>query len=367
METYFYVGTYTAGLEGGAGGFRDGPPGEGVYAFRLDCASGAMEPLQTVPGLRSPSFLAKHPQLPVVYAAERIWSDEDRTSGALTTFAIQADGRLEQVSRVKSGGRWPAHLSVDPSGRWVLLANPLSRSVACFPIGGDGLPGELASTAVHEGHGPNERQKAPYPHSVWTDVSGRWALACDLGIDRIMIYRLDETSGELRPADLPFAQVSSGAGARHLAVHPSNRFVYLVNELDSTLSVFTFDGDSGRMEIVQTVVSPPEDFSGYNHGSHAIVHPSGRYLYSANRGHDSLTIFAIDETTGRLKRIREQPTLGITPRNFNIAPCGDLLLAANQHTPNIVSFRMPDGGADLVPTGHSITTPSPVCIVFAQV
>jgi 6-phosphogluconolactonase len=366
VETFAYVGTFTAGFVGG-GGFAGLPPGEGIYVLRLDTASGAMEKVQTVTGLDTPSYLAVHPTLPVLYAVEREWSPDERTTGALTTFAIdERSGQLTQIARDRSGGNWPAHVSVHPSGRFALVANPRGATIACFPLGPDGRPGPIASTARHEGRGPNVRQPAAYAHSVWPDLSGKWALACDLGIDRVMIYRLDEATGQLTPGEQPFAQVSSGAGTRHLAFHPSNRLVYVVNELDSTLSVFRFDPEKGVMEIVQTVYSPPEDFQGQNHGAHAVVHESGNYVYVANRGHDSLSIFAIDQATGKVRLVRHQDTLGGRPRNFNVDPSHQLLLAANQHGPNVTSFRIAEGGRDLVPTGHSVEVYCPVCVVFRR-
>jgi 6-phosphogluconolactonase len=319
-------------------------------------------------GLYGPSYLARHPTLPLLYASERIWSADDMESGAVSAFAIdQKTGALSRVGRVRSGGKWPAHLSVHPSGGWLLLANPKTPGIASIRLSSDGLPGEVCDIEVLEGRGPNpKRQSKPYPHSIWTDRSGQFALACDLGTDRIMTYRIDKARGSFDSTELPFAQVSSGAGARHLAFHPSNRFVYVVNELDSTLCLFAFDNESGMMEIAQTVYSPPEGFHAYNHGSHAVFHPSGRFLYSANRGHDSISIFAVDQEHGWLERVGNQSSLGSFPRNFALIPEARMLLVGNHKSDNLVSFHVENDGAQLVPTGHSVRTSSPFCVEIAD-
>jgi 6-phosphogluconolactonase len=355
MSLFAFIATYADP--------SDGVPG-GVDVFRLDSKSGGLTPVHTVSGLYGPSYLARHPALPILYASERVWSPDDWESGAVSMFAIdQETGVLSRVGRVRSGGKWPAHLSVHPGGGWLLLANPKTPGIASIRLSSDGLPGDVYDTVMLEGRGPNlKRQSKPYPHSIWTDRSGRFVLACDLGTDRIMTYRFDEARGSLDSTELPFIQVSSGAGARHLAFHPSNRFVCVVNELDSTLCLFAFDNESGAMEIVQTVYSPPEGFHAYNHGSHAVFHPSGRFLYSANRGHDSLSTFAVNREHGWLERVGNQPCLGSFPRNFALTPNARLLLAGNHKSGALVSFHVERDGAQLVPTGHSIRTSSPFCV-----
>jgi 6-phosphogluconolactonase len=181
----------------------------------------------------------------------------------------------------------------------------------------------------------------------------------------VMIYRFDELTGQIEPADFPYAQVSSGAGARHLAFHPSNRFVYVLNELDATVSAFNFDAQSGTLDILQTVDNLPTDYKGRRSGAHVLVHPSGRFVYASSRDHDSLTVYAVDEATGRLRFLEHVPSQGQTPRNFNLSPRADLMLVANQHgSGSVVSFRVEDGGARLVPTGASTAVPSAVCVVF---
>jgi 6-phosphogluconolactonase len=357
MTTFVYVGTFTGGVLGGEA--------EGISVFTFDEGAGSLAHVQTVGGLTSPSYLARHPTLPMLYVVEREWSTDERHVGALATFAIDPrDGRLEQAGRIHTGGDWPAHVSVHPSGRLAFVANPRDACVAVFRIGDDGLPQSATWIVRHMGRGPTARQESPYPHSAWPDMTGRYLLACDLGVDRVMIYRVDEASGQLTPTDFPYAQVSSGAGARHLAFHPSNRFVYVLNELDSTVSVFQLDAESGLLTIVQTVDTLPSDYDGRRSAAHVLVHPSGGFLYASSRGHDSIALYEVNQTNGRLRFVAHYPTQGRTPRNFNLSPSGEWMLVANQHGNSIHPFRVRDGGGRLESTGSLVSTPSPVCLVF---
>ena len=236
-----------------------------------------------------------------------------------------------------------------------------------LPISDDGRLGAATQIVQHEGRGPDPaRQDGPHAHFVLPDVSGRLLMVCDLGIDRVQIYRLDQAASTLEPAAQPYAQVSSGAGPRHLAFHLSGRHVYVINELDSTISAFACDPDSGTMRIVQTVATLPDGFAGTSHTAQILVHPSGRFVYGSNRGHDSIAIFAVDPASGRLSLVGHEPSGGQTPRNFTIDPAGELLLAANQQSGTIVTFRIDGTSGRLTPTGHTFETPSPVCLVCAS-
>jgi 6-phosphogluconolactonase len=350
-----YVGTYTG--QGRA---------EGIYVYRMDPASGALSPVQTVGGLNSPTFLALHPQRPFLYAVERQWSEEGRSDGVVSAFAIdERTGALTLLNRQSSQGVSPCYVSVHPSGRYAFAANYASGHVAALPIQADGTLGEATSAVHHEGSGPvARRQEGPHAHFVAPDPSGRYVLACDLGIDKVMVYRFDLTSGQLIPNDPPFGRANPGAGPRHLSFHPSGRFVYVINELDSTVSAYAYDGQRGTLELLQTVSTLPEGFAETNHPAQIVVHPSGRFVYGSNRGHDSIAIFAIDQETGRVAFIGHEPTQGKTPRNFNLDPSGTLLLAANQGSDTIVPFRIDQERGTLTPTGHVTQTPNPVCIVF---
>jgi 6-phosphogluconolactonase len=234
-----------------------------------------------------------------------------------------------------------------------------------FPVLEDGRVGPPSDLVQHHGRGVNTiTLERAFPHSVRPDASGRRVLSCDMGLDRIMVYDLEQESGRIQPAPHAFVQLSSGAGPRHIAVHPNNRFIYTVNEIDSSVSAFNYDADTSAMRIVDTVSTRPPDFSGHKSGAQIVVHPSGRFLYSSNRGHNSIAMFTIDADSGRQRLIGLEPSLGETPRNFNVDPSGQFLLAANVGSSNIVSFRIDQSSGRLSPTGYSVETPNPVCIEF---
>ena len=352
---FVYVGTFTEGTRA-----------RGISVYRMDVATGALALVQTVPGLLSPSFLALHPSGRYLYAVERHWTPERRDVGAVTAFRVAGTtGRLTSLDRRPSGGLSPAHASVHPGGRFALAAHYGSGQVAVLPIGPDGRLGGTSDIAQHAGRGPDPvRQESPHAHFVAADPGGRYILACDLGIDRVMVSTLDLATGELLPNGLPYAQVSSGAGPRHLAFHPSGRSVYVINELDSTLSAFAFDAARGALQIRQTVSALPARCTGPSHTAQVVVHPSGRFVYGSNRGHDSIVVFAIDTTGGRLTLVDHAPSGGKTPRNFNVDPTGTFLLVGNEESDTIVTYRIDRETGRLAATGQTMDSPSPVCIQF---
>jgi 6-phosphogluconolactonase len=351
--TFVYAGTFTR--PGGA---------EGIYVFRLASPDGALEPVQTVGGEHSPTFLALDPQQRHLYAVNRQLEGSD--GGGVAAFAVDPpSGRLSLLNRQSSGGVSPPYVSVHPSGRFAFAANYVSGHVASLPIGPDGRLGPPVSVIQHQGRGPNpRRQEGPHAHFITPDPSGRFVLACDLGIDRVLVYRLDPDTGALAPNDLPYAQLSSGAGPRHLAFHPGGRFVFVLNEIDSTLSSFAWDAERGAMQIVDTSSTLPEDFRGQSTCAQVVAHPNGRFVYGSNRGHDSIAIFAVDQETGKLRPAGHQHAGGREPRNFSLDPSGRLLLAGSQHDDRIVAFHVDAETGQLTPTGQVTPCPSPVCIVF---
>jgi 6-phosphogluconolactonase len=354
---FVYVGTFTRGVHGA--------DAKGLSVFSLDSQSGRLTHIQTVEGLQSPSFLVLHPTLPLLYAVERYWSDEDHSTGVVSAFAIDGkDGTLSATGRERSGGEYPAHICMHPSGRHLVAVNPTSGTVAVLPIDAAGAVGPVCEIVQLEGHGTKPHLDPPYPHSAWFDPSGQRLLVCDRNLDRVFVYEFDQASGALRPAQYPVAQVSSGAGPRHLAFHPSAPLAYVLNETDSTISVFAYEAETGAMSILQTIPTIPRDFRDRNVTAQILVHALGRWLYSSNRGHNSIARFAIDPQDGRLQFLGHTPTRGEVPRNFAIDPSGQLLLAENQSSGSIVSFRIDHQTGDLTYTGESIDTPSPVCIVF---
>jgi 6-phosphogluconolactonase len=340
----------------------------GISVFDLDPATGALTLVQSVAGLRNPTYLACHPRLPLLYAAERettTWGPIETIAGSISTLAIAKDGTLELRDRVTATGG-ATYISLHPSGRHLFAAMPAPRSVAVFPIDEAGSVGPPTDVVQHQGYGVNTITSGyAFPHSVRPDIGGERVFSCDMGLDRILVYDLDTGSGRLRPSAHPFAQLSSGAGPRHLWVHPSNRFVYTVNEIDSTVSAFAYDAASSAMRIIETVRTRPDDFTGHNSGAQIVVHPSGQFLYSSNRGHNSIATFTIDPDSGRQCLSGLESTQGDTPRNFNIDPSGKFLVVANVGSNNLVTFHIDTSTGKLRPTGHSASTPMPVCVMFS--
>ncbi|HET7216579.1 MAG TPA: lactonase family protein [Vicinamibacterales bacterium] len=357
-ELRVYIGTYT------------GAKSKGIYLSRLNPATGAMTVPALVAETPSPSFLALHPTTNYLYAVNEVDAFAGKPTGSVSAFAIdRASGGLTALNQQSSGGKGPAHLIVDRGGANVLVANYGGGSVAALPIEKDGNLRAPSSVIQHTGASVNpSRQKEPHAHSVNLDASGRRAYVADLGLDKIMIYGFDPATGVLTANAPPSAAVAPGSGPRHLALHPSGRFAYVINELLLTVTAFTRDASSGGLTSLQTISTlPPGTASNASVSTAEVqVHPSGKFLYASNRGHDSITVFALDENTGRLTYVQTEPTQGSTPRAFGIDPTGSFLLAANQRSDTVVVFRIDRASGRLSPAGVSIDVGAPVCITFAR-
>lgn len=351
---FLIVGTFT-------GGFMGGAPSEGLYVFDHDPLTGKTRPVQTVPGLHSPSFVGRHPVLPVVYAVERQWSGEDNSEGAVTSFTFnESSGELKQIDRRRSGGAFTAHVRLSPDGRLLATANPLGPTIAVFPVDAAGLPGN-PHTFRFEGEGARERQSGPWPHSCSFDPVGRRLYACDMGLDRIFIYDVSEDGATICAARRAFAQVSSGAGARHMAIRPDGCFSYVANELDGTISVFAPDNIRGTLAIVQTLSCQPPDFEAPCQPAEIVCTPDGLHLYVTVRGSETLGMYSIDADSGRLVLIGHTPCLGNTPRHISLSPDGAFAFVSNQLSSEIIVFLVSRSG-ELKPTGARIAVPSPTCV-----
>jgi 6-phosphogluconolactonase len=278
-------------------------------------------------------------------------------------FAIDPkSGKLTSLNQESSGGAGPCHLIVDGAGRCVLVANYGGGSVAALPIHPDGRIAHASAFVRHQGKSVDpRRQDKPYAHSINLDAAGRFAFAADLGADKVFVYRYDGARGTLVANDPPAAKVAPGAGPRHFAFHPNGRAAYVINELDSTVTAFRYDPEKGILTETQAVSTLPSGFTGKSWTAEVVVHPSGKFLYGSNRGHDSIAIFAID-ASGKLTVVGHQPTQGKTPRNFAVDPTGRFLLAANQDSNTIVLFRIDRQRGRLEPTGDVVEAPMPVCI-----
>lgn len=349
---------------------REGNMGEdrvGITVFDLDAHSGELRHVQDVRGLRNPTYLATHPRHRLLYTAERettTWGPIEAFAGQITTLAIATDGTLTVKDRLPMGGG-ATYVSTAPDGSYLLAALPGPRCLMVFPIRADGCVQPAADMVQLQGRGVNTiTLERPFPHCVRPDAIGKRALACDMGMDRIMVFDVD-ADGRFAPAPHPFAQLSSGAGPRHLWVHPNNRWVYTVNEIDSSVSAFEYDAESSAMRILGTTSTRPEGFAGHNSGAQIVVHPSGQFLYSSNRGHNSIAIFNIDQESGRPRLQELVSTQGETPRNFNIDPSGEFLIVANVNSNNLVSFRIDRETGQLTATGHAASCDKPVCVLFA--
>ncbi|HJQ24531.1 MAG TPA: lactonase family protein [Blastocatellia bacterium] len=351
-ELLLYVGTYTSGKS------------EGIYLYRFNLATGALRRLRTFGGVVNPSFLAIDPRRRALYAVNEVSEMNGQAGGAVTAFAInRQSGELTRLNNQASMGGAPCHLSLDGTGKWLLVANYESGNVAVLPVRRDGSLGAATDVAQHKGSSVNqERQQGPHAHCVAFDAANRRAFAVDLGLDKIMIYRFDAGRGTLTPNRVPWARVKPGAGPRHLTFHPTGRYAYVINELDSTITVFAYDPVRGTLGAVQTLSTLPSDFTGTSFCAEVQVSPSGKFLYGSNRGHDSIVVMAIDERTGKLRPVQHEPTRGKTPRHFTIDPTGAYLLAANQNSDTIHSFRIDAREGKLTPTGHTAEVPSPVCL-----
>jgi 6-phosphogluconolactonase len=359
-DKYFvYVGTYT----------EEGSTSKGIYAYRFDPKGGELTSIGLVAQTANPSFLAVDPNHRFVYAVNEVGNYKGQKSGAVSAFAVDhATGKLMLLNQVASGGADPCYITVDKTGKFVLVANYTGGSISAFPILADGRLGEASAFVRHTGHGTNpQRQEGPHAHSIDLSPDNRFAIVDDLGLDETLVYKFDSDKGSLTLNDPGFAKAVPGAGPRHFAFHPNGKFAYVVNEMGSTVSVFGYDAGSGVLRPLQTVPILPGSFTGHNDAAEIEVHPSGKFLYASNRGHDSIAVFAIDANKGTLALIEYVPTKGQSPRNFAIDPSGTLMFAANEKSGNIVLFHIDAQTGRLTPTGKVLDISQPVCVKFVPV
>ncbi|HEY4201616.1 MAG TPA: lactonase family protein [Devosiaceae bacterium] len=362
------------------GGATGGAPEDAVSVFDFNTETGALAHVQTLEGLRTPSYMTRNPKVPVLYVAER-WVNADKSTptpeqmrgDGVATLAIDpVTGKISLASRHTTGGQSPMHVNVNSSGSYLFAANPgrpkdpdpKEGHATAIRLGSDGLPTGIAGSVHFDGVQPvwRERPKT-YPHSVFGDPDWKRLFVPQLMSDLVLIYDIDP-NGKLTTAKQPFVQISSGAGPRHIAFHPSARFFYVVNSFDATLSVFSYDSVSGLAGIVQTVNVHPEGFTGKKNISHALVGPTGAFLYCSHRTNNSLAVYAINQETGELTLASRHDSNGARPRDFAFSPSGKLLVVANQKANEIASFHVNAETGALQPTGHRIETFSPNCVVF---
>jgi len=354
-ELTAFIGTYTTRGKS-----------QGIYIYRMDTSTGALKPTGVQSGIDNPSFVAVHPQRRFLYSVSEVRDYRGRHSGAVAAYGINSKtGALTPLNRQPSQGVGPCHVNVDKTGKCVLVANYASGSVAVFPIKADGSLGEASEAIQHRGSSVvKERQEGPHAHSVNLSPDNRFAFVADLGMDKMMVYRLDSAAGKLAiHQEVP---VKPGAGPRHFDFHPNGKYAYLINEIGNTMTAFAYDADAGKLTEVQTLPTLPAGFTGTSHTADVHVHPSGIFLYGSNRGHDSIAIYRIDRRNGKLTLVGIEPTQGKTPRNFAIDPSGTFLYAEHQDSDTIVTFKIDQRTGRLTPTGQVTEVPQPVCLKFVS-
>lgn len=347
-ELTFYIGTYT------------GPKSKGIYRGTLDSESGKLGALEAVAEAKNPSFLALRPDGKTLYACI------EAGGGAVGAWSIGADGKLTPLNEQSSKGGGACHVWVDATGRNVLVANYGGGSVACLPVKDDGSLAEASAFVQHEGSGPNAaRQKGPHAHSIYTDAANSRVYACDLGTDDVFIYKFDAAKGTLEPNDPKSGRVPAGGGPRHFAFHPKGGFAYVNNELTLTVTAFKHDAATGALTEIQTVPTIPEGDSRQGVSTAEIFcHPTGKWLYVSNRGHDTIAVFAIG-ADGKLTLVEHEKVPAV-PRGFGISPDGKWLICGGQKADQIAVFKIDAESGKLEANGQTAEVGAPVCVVFAR-
>ena len=349
QQHYLITGTYTSGKS------------EGIYVYQFNSSDGSAKEISHVK-ISNPSFVAVSPDEQFVYAVQEDAANNGK-GGEIAAFSFNKQtGILTYINGQSSGGDHPCYVTVDKTGRWVVTGNYSSGSLSVLPVHADGSLGAATTTIQHEGSGPNvQRQNKPHVHCTLFSADNRFLFVPDLGIDKVMIYAFDEVSGKLTPAKQPFAQSTAGAGPRHLCFHPTNKYAYLVEEMNGTVVVFKYK--NGTLKNIQRISSMPVGDTSDAGSADIHVSPDGKFLYASNRsGANTIAIFKIDPKNGKLLLVGHQPTLGRTPRNFNFDPSGNFLLVANQNSDEIVIFKIDKETGLLTDTQKRIAVGKPVCL-----
>ena len=350
---YLYVEGYT------------GPKSKGIQAFRYDSKTFSLEPLGMVGEMPQPSFLAFHPNGKFLYAVSELGNNGEAEGGVYAYAIDHGSGKLTFLNKQSSGGGGACHLVVDKTAKFLLVANYGTGSATTFPVHADGSLGAMSSKVQFEGSGPDhKRQRGPHAHAVVLSPDNRFVFVPNLGTDQVEILKFDAHTGTLTPNTPAFAAVKKGSGPRHFTFAPNGHFAYVLSEMGSLVTAFRYDAATGALSSVQEISTLPTDFTGENNSAEIQIDPAGHFLYASNRGHDSIAVFAVDKSSGKLTLVEIVPTQGHTPRNFTIDPGGKHLLAANQDSDNLVLFARDEKTGKLTATGKTVETPSPVCLKF---
>ncbi len=345
-----YVGTYT----------NPGDNSQGIYAFKFDSATGQATPLGLAAETANPSFLAIHQNRKYLYAVS------EKEAGKVNAYLIDsATGKLKLLNTVDSQGATPCHLNVDKTGTNVLVANYGGGSVAVLPINGDGSLKPASSMVQHTGSNFRPGHTGPHAHSVNLSPDNRFAIVADSALDEVKVYKFDATAGKIVPNEPPAAKMEGGNGPRHFAFHPNGKNAYVLNEAALSITAFKWHAEKGVLKATQTISTLPPDFTGSRDNfstAEVVVHPSGKFVYGSNRGHDTIGVFRVKGS--KLAYVENLPTQGKTPRNFVVDPSGQFLLAENERSASIVVFKIDQKTGKLTPTGATLAVGAPVCIRF---
>lgn len=369
-DQYLIVGTYTRP--------NTKNPSEGIYVYKFNTNTGDFSAVSKTSGIKNPSFLAVSPDQKFVYSVA------ETSDGSVSAYRFdKKSGNLTKLNTQSSGGADPCHVSIDKTGKWVLVGNYSGGNLSILPVNADGSLGKATQTINHEGKGPNAgRQEKPHVHSVNIAPNNSDIFVPDLGIDKIVTYSLDAKNGKLLAGKTPFTKVADGSGPRHFTIHPNGKFAYVIQELSSTVTGFNYA--SGKLTPFQTITTLAKDFKDKNKSFCADIHisPDGKFLYGSNRyvdagnkngafaatnSIDTIVQYSIDQKTGKLTYIGNEPVLGKIPRNFMITPNGKFALVANQETDNITIFKRDAKTGKITPTGKQIEVPVPVCLKMISV
>jgi 6-phosphogluconolactonase len=353
-ELYVYVGSYT-----------DERNANGISLYAFNPLSGDMRLVESYSDLPNASFLALNDARSILYAVSETATYNGSYGGSAAAYAIESGtGRLQKLNQQPTDGSAPCYVSLNKTNRTVYVANYSSGSVTVYPVEADGRLGEYTQLVKHEGSlGPRaDRQEAPHAHSIVPAPNNRYAISADLGLDRLVVSSIDAEGGLLLPHG--DAAMKPGAGPRHLVYSADSRYVYAINELDSTVTVLGYEADAGVLTALQSISTLPEGFSGESTCADIHLSEDGRYVYASNRGHDSIAVYGVDRQSGTLSVVGWQATLGRTPRNFALSPQGEFLLAANQDSNSITVFRIDAETGMLRETGQTVAVSRPVCVKF---
>lgn len=350
-----YIGTYTNAKS------------KGIYVFDFDTHTGKVtSDVRLAAESVNPSFLALHPSKPLLYAVNETGDYQGEKTGAVSAFHIaDRHGALELINQQASRGAAPCHIQINSTGGSALIANYTSGTVSVLPIEENGGLGTTADVVEHLGSSVNpQRQEAAHAHCINLDAANRFAVAADLGVDKVFIYPFDAKNRRFNIYKAASVSVKAGSGPRHFAFHPNQSFGYVINELSNTVVAFSYDPELGKLEEIQTISTLPHDFEGVSYTAEIFIHPSGKYLYGSNRGHHSIAAFSVNQENGKLTLIETESTQGETPRGFGIDPTGKFLIAANQGTDSVVVFKIDENTGALQSTGVRVDVPTPVCVIF---